>query len=126
MTCILSMGSDPHLMTVRSLLLKAAGYVVAEAYDRAAALSRAQCDSVDALLICHTIGNSDKRWLIANVRAKRRLLPILCLTNGIHELPDNGCIGVENDPEELLSALESAINGSRRQTPFGVMGQQNV
>lgn len=81
--CILSMGYDPHLMSVRTLLLRGAGYVVDEAYDRAAALSRAQCDTVDALLICHTVPKSDKRWLIANVREKRRLLPILCLTVGL-------------------------------------------
>ena len=103
--CILSMGYDPHLMSVRTLLLRGAGYVVDEAYDRAAALSRAQCDTVDALLICHAVPKSDKQWLIANVREKRRLLPILCLTVGPFELPGDGCVAVENDPEELLNTL---------------------
>jgi hypothetical protein len=107
--CVLSMGCDLHLMMARTLLLKSAGYVVDEAYDRTAAFSRAQCDSVDALLICHTVPKSERRWLIANVREKRRLLPILCLTLGFYELPDKECIGVENDPEELLNALRWAI-----------------
>ena len=107
--CILSVGCDPRLMTVRTLLLKGAGYVVDEAYKRAAALSRAQCDSVDALLICHTVTKAERRWLIINIREKRRLLPILCLTLGIHEVPDDGCIAVGNDPEELLNALELAV-----------------
>jgi DNA-binding response OmpR family regulator len=105
MACILSIGRDPHLMTARTLLLKGAGYVVDVAHDRAAALSRAQCDSVDALLICHTIANADKRWLIANIRQKRRLLPILCLTNGTDESSADGCIAVDSDPEALLQAL---------------------
>ena len=125
MACILSIGYDPHLMSIRSVLLKDTGYVVDEAYDRAAALSRAQCDSVDALLICHTVATPDKRWLIANVRAKRRLMPILCLTTGIHEAPEEGCIAVANDPEELLSALESAMGYLCRKPPSGVR-QQNV
>ena len=107
--CILSMGYDPRLMSIRTLLLQGAGYVVDEAYDRNAALSRAQCDSVDALLICHTVPKSERRWLIANVREKRQLMPIVCLTFGIHQVPDDGCIGVENDPEKLLNALRQAI-----------------
>jgi hypothetical protein len=107
--CILSMGGDPYLMTVRTLLLRSAGYVVDEAYERGAALSRAQCDSVDALLICHTVPKSERRWLIVNIREKRKLMPILCLTLGIHEVPDEGCISVESYPEELLNALRLAI-----------------
>jgi DNA-binding response OmpR family regulator len=107
--CILSMGDDPHLMTVRTLLLRSAGYVVDEAYERGAALGRAQCDSVDALLICHTVPKFERRWLIANVREKRKLMPILCLTLWIHESKDEGCISVESDPEELLNALRLAI-----------------
>jgi DNA-binding response OmpR family regulator len=113
--CILSMGYDPHLMIVRTLILQRAGYVVDEVYERAAALSRAQCDSVDALLICHTVPKFETQWLIANVREKRRLMPILCLTLGIDELPGDGCIEVENGPEELLHALRRAIELSRFQ-----------
>jgi hypothetical protein len=96
-------------MVARTLLLKGAGYVVNEAYERTAALSRAQCDSIDVLLICHTVPKAEKRWLIINVREKRRLLPILCLTFGIHELPSDYCIRVRNDPEELLNALKLAV-----------------
>ncbi len=104
-------------MTVRTLLLRAAGYVVDEAYKRAAALSRAQCDSVDALLICHTVTKSERRWLIVNIREKRKLLPILCLTLGIHDLPGDGAIGVGNDPEELLGALKSTVRFPRSSQP---------
>jgi hypothetical protein len=48
-------GYDPDLMIVRILILRRAGYVVEEVYERIAALSRAQSDSVDLLLICHTV-----------------------------------------------------------------------
>jgi hypothetical protein len=116
--CVLSMGCDPHLMMARTLLLKGAGYVVDEAYDRAAAFSRAQCDSVDALLICHTVAKSEKRWLIANVRQIRRLLPILCLTVGLYEVPGDDYISVESDPEELLDALSRAIKMSSSGPPL--------
>ena len=100
-------------MAVRTLLLRGAGYVVDEAYDRAAAFSRAQCDSVDILLICHTVAKSEKRWLIANIRDKRMLLPILCLTVGLYEVSGDGYIIVESDPAELLNALSRAIKVSR-------------
>ena len=104
-------------MSIRTLLLQGAGYVVDEAYDRNAALSRAQCDSVDALLICHTVPKSERRWLIANVREKRQLMPILCLTSRIHLVSDDGSIEVENDPEKLMNALRQAIKRPRFQDP---------
>jgi hypothetical protein len=106
---IVLMGCDPHLMNIRTLLLQGAGYVVDEAYEKTAALSRAQCDSVDALLICHTVAKHDRQWLIARIRGKRELMPILCLTVGIHEVPGDGCIAVEHGPEKLLNALRQAI-----------------
>jgi DNA-binding response OmpR family regulator len=103
------MGYDSDLMIVRTLILRRAGYMVEEVHEGTAALSGAQCDSVDALLICHTVPESETRWLITNVREKRKLMPILCLTLEIHELSNDGCIGVENRPEELLNALRRAI-----------------
>jgi len=103
------MGYDPDLMVARTFILRRAGYMVEEVHEGTAALSRAQCDSVDALLICHTVPESETRWLITNVREKRRLMPILCLILEIHELLAGSCIGVENRPEDLLNALRRAI-----------------
>ena len=105
---IVSMGCDPRLMNIRTLLLQGAGYVVDEAYEKTAALSRAQCDSIDVLLICHSVAKYDRQWLIARIREKRELMPILCLTVGIYQLPDVTCIAVPNNPEELLNALARA------------------
>ena len=73
---IVSMGCDPQLMNIRTLLLQGAGYVVDEAYEKTAALSRAQCDSVDVLLICHSVAKYDRQWLIARIREKRELMPV--------------------------------------------------
>jgi DNA-binding response OmpR family regulator len=111
--CVHSMGYDPHLMIGRTLILRRAGYVVEEVYERTAALSQAQSDTVDVLLICHTVPKVETQWLIANIRENRKLIPILCLTLSIHEVPDDVCIGVENDPEELLNALRRTIELSR-------------
>ncbi|HZI57859.1 MAG TPA: hypothetical protein VFF39_13845 [Verrucomicrobiae bacterium] len=107
--CILSISSDPQLMVTRTLLLRGAGYAVDEAYEKAAALNRAQCDSVDALLICHSVPKAERRWLIARVREKRKLMPILCLTVGVDGLPEGSCTAVSNTPEELLNALARAL-----------------
>jgi CheY-like chemotaxis protein len=124
--CILSISSDPHLMITRTLLLRGAGYAVDEAYQKAAALSRAQCDSVDALLICHSMPKADRRWLIARVREKRKLMPILCLTVGMDSLPDGSCTAVPNDPEELLNALARATKISDGQGLFLKKGGEKV
>lgn len=70
--CILSMGYDPHLMIVRTLVLQRAGYAVDEVYERTAALSRAQCDYVDALLICPTVPKSETKWLITKCPREKK------------------------------------------------------
>src|SRR5205814_9915631 len=77
---ILSVGIDPLLMVSRTLLLRNAGYSVVEAHSVDKAISIVESDSTDSIdltLICHTLPKSEKKWLIAVVREKRRLMPIL-------------------------------------------------
>ena len=48
----------------------------------------------------------DEKWLSANVRKKRKLMPILCLSFGMHEALDDGCIGVRNDPDVMAVGVK--------------------
>ncbi len=106
---ILSVGNDPTLMASRTLILRGAGYFVEEAYAVGKAINLVAADSIDAMLLCHTIARSDQQVLISVVREKRPLLPILCLRSYAYESVPRTCTAVDNEPEALLHALKSAI-----------------
>jgi CheY-like chemotaxis protein len=76
---VLSVGTDPLLLSSRTLILRAAGYQVEEAYTVKEAIRLVETDSIDVMLICHTIAKEDQQFLISTTRRKRRLMPILCL-----------------------------------------------
>ena len=106
---ILSVGNDPTLMASRTLILRGAGYFVEEAYSVDKAINLVAADSIDAMLICHTIARSDQQVLISAVREKRRLMPILCLRSYAYESVPRTCTAVDKEPEALLHALKLAI-----------------
>jgi DNA-binding response OmpR family regulator len=106
---LLSVGYDPILMRSRSLVLRDAGFRVDEAYNVRGALDLVTSDSVDALVICHTLCKDDQRRLISGAREARRLLPIVCITTQGHELPEQGCVSVESDPVELVKSVRQAL-----------------
>ena len=105
---ILSVGKDPVLMASRSLILRGAGYLVEEAYTVDKAINLVAADSIDAMLLCHTIARSDQQVLISAVREKRRLMPILCLRSYAYESVPRTCTAVDHEPEALLHALKLA------------------
>lgn|SRR5689334_8074131 len=111
---ILSVGYDRFLMRVRSLVLRSSGYSVEEVYSGEQAVLRAESDTIDLLLICHTIPERDQKKLIAAVQRRRRLLPILCINNREFTFPLSGCVGVENTPVELLEGVQAAVLVTRR------------
>ncbi|HEV7522416.1 MAG TPA: hypothetical protein VGP89_15035 [Candidatus Angelobacter sp.] len=105
---ILSVGTDNSLMKTRTLLLLSAGYAVEEAYAIETAISIVVTDLIDATLICHTVPQNAQQTLIAIVREKRRLMPILCIRSYAYETAPRTCIAVDNDPEALLKSLKLA------------------
>jgi hypothetical protein len=72
-----SRSAKSILLSSRSLLLRSAGYAVDEAYTVDKAISLVEADSIDAVLICHTVPRGDQQVIIAAVREKRRLSPLL-------------------------------------------------
>jgi DNA-binding response OmpR family regulator len=110
---ILSVGHNPILLSSRSLLLRHAGYAVDEAYTVEKAISLVEADSIDAVLICHTIPRADQQVIIAAVREKRRLMPVLCIQSNSYETAPRTCVAVGNDPEELLNTLKLATAPKR-------------
>ena len=103
---ILSVGKNPNLMSSRSLILRNAGYLVDEAYSLDKAINLVEADSIDAVLICHTVPRNDQQALISTVRKKRRLMPVLCIRSYAYESAPQTCIPVDNEPEELLNTVK--------------------
>jgi DNA-binding response OmpR family regulator len=100
-------------MSSRSLILRSAGYLVEEAYTIDKAINLVEADSIDAMLICHTVPRDDQKVLIAFVRDKRKLMPVLCIRSSAYETAPRTCVAVDNDPEELLKSLKMATAPKR-------------
>jgi DNA-binding response OmpR family regulator len=105
---ILSVGADLTLMSSRSMLLRDAGYDVKEAFSVDKAVDLVASDSIDLVLICHTIRKNDRQVLITNVRKKPRLLPVLCIRSYAYEYAPPTCVAVDNDPDSLLKTVKLA------------------
>jgi DNA-binding response OmpR family regulator len=111
---ILSVGANPILMSSRTLILRSAGYLVEEAYTVDKAINLVEADSIDAMLICHTIPKDDQKVLIAVVRDKRKLMPVLCIRSSAYETAPRTCVAVDNEPEALLNTLKLATTPPMR------------
>jgi len=105
---LLSVGYDPLLMRTRSFILRQAGFTVDEAYNLNGALGLLMSDSIDAVLLCHTIPKDKQRSFISAAHRERRLLPIICIKAQDHEGNQHGCLSVGSDPDELLEAVKLA------------------
>ena len=108
-TRILSVGSDHHLLSLRSLVLESAGFDVIEAYSVTDALRLAQSDAVDLVLICHTVPKPEQKRLITAIRERRRLMPVLCVIAHDFAMAADNCIITDNAPQLLLDALHKAL-----------------
>jgi len=106
---LLCVGYDRTLMHSRAMVLRQAGFLVAEAFCLNCVLGLVKTDLIDGLLLCYTIPRGEQRWLIAEVREERQLLPIVCVESQDHDTPHAGCISAPNDPDELLGAVRLAL-----------------
>jgi DNA-binding response OmpR family regulator len=77
---IAHVGHNRDLMKTRSLVLRAAGFSVEEAYSFATALTLGEV--VDVLLICHRWPGPDKKRLVSGVRNNRTPIPIIVFRSG--------------------------------------------
>jgi len=117
---LLSVGYDPLLMRTRSFVLREAGFTVDEAYNLNGALGLLMSDSIDAVLLCHTVPKDKQRSFIAAAHRERRLLPIICIKSQDHEGNQQGCLSVGSDPDELLEAVKLAAAHTPTNAPFRV------
>jgi len=108
-TRILSVGRDHYLLSLRSMVLESAGFDLIEAYSVADALRLAQSDAVDLVLICHSVPKPEQKRLIAAIRERRRLMPVLCVIAHDFAMAADSCTITDHAPQLLLDALHKAL-----------------
>jgi hypothetical protein len=106
---ILCVGYEPSLLEARSMILRQAGYVVHEIAILELALSKMESDSIDGVVMCHSIPRKQQEWFVTRIMHIRCLLPILCIKNHPFEQCVRGCTGVDGEPDSLLTALAQAV-----------------
>lgn len=108
-TRILSVGHDHHVLSLRSRILRRAGFDVIEAYSASDALRLAQSDAVDLVLVCHTLPRQEQRSIISEIRKHRRLMPILCVIANDFVLSAEERADAAHAPQLLLDGLNKAV-----------------
>lgn len=109
---LLSVGYDKSLMHSRTLVLRQAGFIVNEAFNLQSALSLVKSDSIDVMILCHTIFRQQQTRLISAVRKVREMLPIVCIECADYELSLEGCINAHKDPNEFLNIVKHAARAN--------------
>jgi hypothetical protein len=112
---ILSVGYDRELMRLRELLIRQSlGVEVCAAFDLASALEKAQNeDELDAVLLCYTVPVAHQGVIVEAARARHGNIPALGIYPAMcaEKSAENQ---VSNDPEELLRALNEALDCGKR------------
>jgi hypothetical protein len=90
------------------MVIRAAGYQVGEAYSCLQALSEIKRDSIDLILICHTVPVDEQQQLIAQAKSIRPDLPILCLASAIHSHAED-CTPACTTAPDLLENIRQAL-----------------
>ena len=106
---LLLAGYEHSLMQSRSIMLRRAGFVVDQAYNLNAVLGLVKADTIDAVLLCHTIPRDEQLSLISSLRELRRQLPIVCIKLHEGDLPQPECVMSESEPVELIAAICKAL-----------------
>jgi DNA-binding response OmpR family regulator len=74
---LLSVGSDPDLMTTRSMVLRQAGYAVETAMTVRTAMPLFVSGDFDLVIICASIPEGQRIQLISAIKSKRPLAMIM-------------------------------------------------
>jgi DNA-binding response OmpR family regulator len=101
---VLSVSADSALLETRSLLLRTAGYTVVEHSSTVAAANQFLAGDFDAVLLCHSLAEDQRSWLIGVIHSQKPSTPILIITSRLFEF-DRRAVVVENDPEGLLREM---------------------
>ena len=81
MTFILSIGSDPDVLSRRSSVLAEAGYAIVSVTDLRKAAEKIANEEFDVLLVCDSLAEEDCRQLVNMSRRHRPFMRVILLPN---------------------------------------------
>ena len=107
-TSILTISRNETLQTMRTLVLKNAGYNVASALNDKDALGLMEApNSFSLVLLCHSVPEASRVLMVKEIKAQNPRLPILMLYNGYESTKAkvDGSIHNLDSPEALLDMI---------------------
>jgi DNA-binding response OmpR family regulator len=82
MMFILSIGSDPDVLTRRSSVLAETGYAIVSVTDLRKAAEKIANEEFDVLLVCNSLAEEDCRQLVNMSRRHRPFMRVVLLPEG--------------------------------------------
>jgi CheY-like chemotaxis protein len=121
----LSVGYDPELLGLRSLLLREGTPLqVFEASDFASALQMIRSKQrLDLILLCHTVPDHEQWTIVQVARNQFGPIPVLSIFAGLCPNESPG-ITVRNDSQQLLDAVGQAL--LKKQSAAPAQGRGNA
>jgi len=95
------------------MLLREAGYEVAEIYSWGEAHRRSKSEIFNLLLICHTVPPDQREELIASLYSMRPHFPVLCLADEPVYFKSNGFSADSGATPEFLTDVNNALQNGR-------------
>ena len=110
---IVCVGRDRELLALRAMVLRGAGFRVIEESDTTRALQLALDDSIDLVLLCHTLSSLEKSRIIYALSSTRHHLPIASVATLEHHSAPAGSVAVPSDPPRLIEAIEKLFQAAK-------------
>ena len=107
---VLAVGSNPSLMTNRTLVLQAAGYVVIKTYSLEDADAQFQAGDFDWILLCHSVTAVDRERLTSLIRASESRIPVISIAENLGECDAFANATLEDGPNKFLAGVREVLS----------------
>jgi DNA-binding response OmpR family regulator len=107
-TSILTISRDRLLQNTRTIILEQAGYSVSAALNDKDALDFVEApNTIDLVLMCHSVPEASRVFLVTRIKGLKPKLPILMLYNGYDptEAKVDGSLHSLETPEAMLNMI---------------------
>jgi DNA-binding NtrC family response regulator len=107
-TSILTISRDRTLQRTRTLILEREGYTVSAALNDKEAVAFIEApNTIDLVLMCHSVPEASRMFLVTRIKELKPKLPILMLYNGYDptEAKVDGSLHSLETPEAMLNMI---------------------
>jgi DNA-binding NtrC family response regulator len=105
---ILTISRDQPLQSTRTAILQQAGYTVSPAMNDKDAMGFVEApNSLDLVLLCHSVPEASRIFLVTEIKKRKPKLPILMLYNGYDPTiaKVDGSLHSLETPEAMLNMI---------------------